>query len=267
MPIAQDTAVVTAPKLTALPAGKWIDFELGGTRYNDEGGHGCAVREDGAVYCWGQGNRAQLGNGYTDDTVLEPRQIGSDTDWTAVTAGWARRGDGSVWYWGNAGRILVLGGGYQLNTYLLMTTPTLGGTGSSAAGFGSDTCLVKTDGTLWCDEVPVDDTWYNSTGVHVVQRTIVQVGAAKDWASATRGRFHQCAIDLAGVLSCWGSNYSGELGLGDKTDRDVPTPVAGGPYKKVVAGGSNTCAIKTDSTLWCWGENFYGQVGGGASGG
>jgi alpha-tubulin suppressor-like RCC1 family protein len=80
----------------------------------------------------------------------------------------------------------------------------------------------------------------------------------------TGGAFHTCAIRTDSTLWCWGSSESGQLGLGNTTDQDLPqqvtTPAPAG-WTSVTAGDDHTCATRTDSTLWCWGFDDAGQLG------
>ena len=45
------------------------------------------------------------------------------------------------------------------------------------------------------------------------------------WAKVAGGRNHTCGVRADRSLWCWGDNYSGQLGLGDTTNRYVPTRV------------------------------------------
>ena len=78
------------------------------------------------------------------------------------------------------------------------------------------------------------------------------------------GPYHTCGID-SGRLLCWGSNETGELGLGDTTPRTSPATIAGTDWKEVVVGATHTCARRTAGSLWCWGDNAEGQLGIGPS--
>ena len=54
---------------------------------------------------------------------------------------------------------------------------------------------------------------------------------------------------------CAGSNFSGQLGDGTKTDRTVPTAVSGNhSFAQISAGGHYTCGVRTDGTGLCWGK-------------
>jgi hypothetical protein len=41
----------------------------------------------------------------------------------------------------------------------------------------------------------------------------VRVGLGDDWQDVAAGTLHACGV-RAGALSCWGSDASGQLGLG-----------------------------------------------------
>ncbi|MEM9071008.1 MAG: hypothetical protein AAGE52_21030 [Myxococcota bacterium] len=74
------------------------------------------------------------------------------------------------------------------------------------------------------------------------------------------GLDHACQLDLQGGLRCWGSNASGQLGVGDTDARTGPVSVPG-RWFEVGAGGDSTCAIDQDRRVWCWGANDEGALG------
>jgi alpha-tubulin suppressor-like RCC1 family protein len=74
---------------------------------SSEGNTGYALRRDGTVWAWGQGNTGQLGNG-DDEGSPVPVQVSSSTGLVGVTAisagsfsGYALRWDGTAWAWGS----------------------------------------------------------------------------------------------------------------------------------------------------------------------
>ena len=82
------------------------------------------------------------------------------------------------------------------------------------------------------------------------------------WASVTSGSFHTLAIKKDGSLWAWGSNGSGQLGVGDVNDRAKPTRVGKDSDWAAIAGGAGfTVALKKDGSLWGWGYNGNGQLG------
>ncbi len=78
-------------------------------------------------------------------------------------------------------------------------------------------------------------------------------------------------IDQSGQLWAWGDNFYGQLGVGDRTNRNTPTlvPLPEGAGKWVlVAGGANFAIAVADSDkLYTWGLNDKGQIGNGTSDG
>ena len=74
------------------------------------------------------------------------------------------------------------------------------------------------------------------------------------------GSSHSVALNVAGSLWAWGSNYYGQLGDGTNTDNRIPKSIGSG-FVAVAAGDYHTMALKTDGSLWAWGNNDYGQLG------
>lgn len=84
---------------------------------------------------------------------------------------------------------------------------------------GSDhTCARKTDGTLWCwgkntdGQLGIGNTTASTVPVQVT-------GLAGNVTSVSVGNGHTCARKTDGTLWCWGSNFDGELGIGNLTSR------------------------------------------------
>lgn len=88
------------------------------------------------------------------------------------------------------------------------------------------------------------------------------------------GRAHACAIDSMGRLWCWGSNASGEVGVGvpeegEPPPIDVPMRVAddefaGVPVTHVSLGDSATGARLGDGRVFTWGDDDFRKLGQGA---
>lgn len=78
------------------------------------------------------------------------------------------------------------------------------------------------------------------------------------------GSQHTLLIKTDGTLWSWGDNASGQLGLGDNTDRNSPEQIGSdNDWIFVSAGTSRSYAIKMNGTLWGWGNNMYGVLGDG----
>jgi alpha-tubulin suppressor-like RCC1 family protein len=100
----------------------------------------------------------------------------------------------------------------------------------------------------------------------------VDLGTGRTATAITAGYSHTCALLDDNSVKCWGSNFHGQLGLGDTDDRgyepnemddDLPAVDLGAGHTAtaITAGYSHTCAILDDGTVKCWGENSQGGLG------
>eukprot|EP01013_Petalomonas_cantuscygni_P002129 TRINITY_DN1215_c0_g1_i6.p1 TRINITY_DN1215_c0_g1~~TRINITY_DN1215_c0_g1_i6.p1 ORF type:complete len:278 (-),score=61.71 TRINITY_DN1215_c0_g1_i6:665-1498(-) len=86
------------------------------------------------------------------------------------------------------------------------------------------------------------------------------------------GTSFTCVVLGDATAKCWGQNYYGQLGYGDKDYRgddpgemgDALPVIDVGTGRTVVAlsaGISHACAVLDDATAKCWGRNHVGQLG------
>ena len=147
------------------------------------------------------------------------------------------------------------------------------------SGFDS-TCARLADGGLKCwganfnGQLGLGDTEYRGykAGQMGAQLPYVDLGAGKAVVAMSLGNKFACAVLDTGQVKCWGINWLGQLGLGDKIDRgtkpgemgDGLPPVDLGQGVKVVdvaAGVSHTCALLEGGSVKCWGRGDGGQLG------
>jgi alpha-tubulin suppressor-like RCC1 family protein len=238
-----------------------------------------AIKTTGSLWAWGSNTYGLLAQSQDENFTAgtSPRQIGTATDWSVNSTGYASsfaiKTNGTLWAWG-AGSFGRLGLSDLVNRY----SPVQVGTDtnwSKVEGGGSHTGAIKTTGTLW--------TWGSGVrgalgGGNTTQRTSpVQVGANTDWSmvncsgNATAVSFQNSngtfAIKTNGTLWAWGNGVNGRLGLGDISDRSSPVQVGTATDWAIVKGGAYaistvfTLAIKTTGSLWAWGNNNNGQLG------
>ena len=139
-------------------------------------------------------------------------------------------------------------------------------------------CEDETGADLSCEDLALPDDAAEVTIVlsacatdtnveHCVEeQRYTFVYEAPTWVEVSAGANHSCGILDDGSLWCWGNNSSGELGVGDSDQRDMPTRVGDALWQTVAAGGQHTCGVQVDGSLWCWGSNGAGQVAPEASG-
>jgi len=71
------------------------------------------------------------------------------------------------------------------------------------------------------------------------------------------GGSHTCALTTSGSVKCWGSNYSGQLGNGNITNRVTPADVSGlaSGVSAIATGGDHSCALTKGGSVKCWGAH------------
>jgi len=88
-----------------------------------------------------------------------------------------------------------------------------------------------------------------------------------DSTALSTGNSHTCAIDTLGGVHCWGLNDYGQLGIGNKVNTALPTPIKDteSTFTAISSGNEHTCAITTKGGVKCWGANHAGQLGVGST--
>jgi alpha-tubulin suppressor-like RCC1 family protein len=124
-------------------------------------------------------------------------------------------------------------------------------------------CARMGDGGVKCWGANAAYQLATGGGSTATQTTPVNV--ALDTAAAFLGSMrddHACVITPTGGLRCWGDNTFGQLGAGNMSVYQSPTPVAnitsGATW--VSAGASHTCAVAS-TNVYCWGSGSAGQLG------
>lgn len=76
------------------------------------------------------------------------------------------------------------------------------------------------------------------------------------------GQEFTCVVSDDGRVACTGANAEGQLGNGDRNERNLLTSVSNlaADVSKVVCGYVHACVLTTRGHWYCWGDNAYGQV-------
>lgn len=230
------------------------------------GVHTCALKGDGTLWCWGDNQYGQLGDGTTQGKKLPVQVTALGASVKAVGLGYdhtcAAKVDGSLWCWGR-NSYGALGDGTTTDKSLPVQVPSLGFVGKAAGGLYY-TCAGGTQnmaaGVVWC--------WGENDGGQIGDGTTLdKVSPVKisqgSMLGLVTGAAHTCVFGPLGDVYCWGLNYEGQLGDGTTTNKSSPVQIAaiGNNVIELAAGDNHTCSRKGDGTLWCWGRRVEGQVG------
>lgn len=186
----------------------------------------CLRRNTGLVMCWGDNNHGQLGVG-DQNRRLVPTEVALPTGALRIFAGpdqaCAVLVTGSTYCWGRNDYGALGNGSSAMSTRPSMIRLPDGRRVRSMALSVFHGCAITTNGELYC--------WgRNATGALGVNRdsqfslTPLRVGVSSDFEQVVAGIGHTCALQGNGVISCWGANRHGELGVG------LPQHPAGGTY-------------------------------------
>ncbi|MGD9663104.1 MAG: hypothetical protein AB7U63_17750, partial [Porticoccaceae bacterium] len=229
--------------------------------------HTVAIRKDGTLWAWGRNYDGELGIGTSGSGTDEyaPIQVGSDTDWLVVSAGFghtlALKKNGTLWGWGKNTN-------YQLGdgTTVTSTVPKQIGsdtdwqTVSAGGEFG---LAIKKNGdqqTLWT----WGDNLYSQLGdgTQVDQHVPTQLGIDTDWERISGGSYYSLASKKDSTSYGWGNN--GYRQIKYTSTNPYKTPVAldepSGWYS-LAPGNSHSLGIKNNGELWAWGNGGDGQIG------
>ncbi len=244
-----------------------IDIAVGGTS-NYTGGHACAVKNDGTVWCWGNDDNGLLGNGtYANEPAFSstPVQVVGVTNAIKVSADidhtCALKSTGTVVCWGdNAVGQMGNGTTTGLGQNSPVAVSNLADVVQISAGLGF-TCAVKDNGSVWCWGAATYGRMGTGSTNPAPQLVPVQASISSVVEVST-GDSHVCAVRSDQSLWCWGNGANGRLGNGFTTTQYSPVLVSSlTGVTSVSLGYFHSCAVKTDETAWCWGHGTYGQLG------
>jgi len=228
--------------------------------------HSLAVKTNGTLWSWGNGQFGQLGNGIFNSATANVTQVGTATDWLTVSAGnrfsLAIKTNGTLWSFGlnNLGQL-------GINNTIDQNLPVQVGSASN---------WVKIDAgnqhALAIDNLGFIYAWGNNTfgqfgnGTNTNSLVPIVVSSANNWTEVSAGFDHSMALNTNGILYTFGNNTNGQLCDGTNTASNTMIPIsfsgAGtvSQYIAISAGNNFSLAIKNDNTLWSGGLNNSGQL-------
>lgn len=185
--------------------------------------HGCALRSDSTVHCWGDGRCRALGNGSSYGSSTAVQVLGE----------------------GGTG---VLSGALGISAF------------GGREGFhwpGRHTCVLLADSRVICwgcngsGQVGAGDLAMERDPSFVVGPG--GIGHLEEIVSISAGATHSCALSAHGRVYCWGDS----VGLFSAVPVEV-TSLQG--VRSISAGYDGTCVTLEDGSVWCWGYPFGGPT-------
>lgn len=236
--------------------------------------HGCMIASDDFVYCWGENDKGQLGNGSTDYNISSPvavdvagktiKSLYSFDDTNCVIAS-----DDNLYCWGNGSNGL-LGNNTNVKSHVpvLVSGGDLGGrTIKSFANYNSLSCAIASNDEVYCwGRAQYAVVGANSLFSSAVPKAIDFSGvlSGKKAKSIAIGNAFGCILADDNKVYCWGSNARDALGDGTTASyTSVPTAVVLGARtaKKILISAWHSCILADDDQVYCWGDGLYGQLG------
>ena len=246
-----DVTEPNGPDAAALDPNRVVAVSAGGDLT-------CILRASGAVWCWGNNNVGQLGDG-TTISRFAPAPVAAVTDAVQVAAGSEKGGehvcirhrDGAPSCWGFNFKG-ALGTGAYLDSPVPIDVAGVDGALDVSAG-GLHTCALRASGKVVC----WGHNWEGQIGDRTVHNMRPRPTDVANLPAATRviaGHRHSCAVASDGVY-CWGVSMS-------PTAKRVSTAT---DVVMLDSGLASTCLLHATGVIECSGYNNSGQLGDGTT--
>jgi alpha-tubulin suppressor-like RCC1 family protein len=204
--------------------------------------HTCAVIGDGTAACWGANETYQLGiqlDGHAPDTcsnqscAVSPHTVVGLSGKTVKAIG---AGERHTCFLITAGTVWCVGGndsmqlGIPYSDAQAPTNQAAGITNGVTITSGKDhNCVTKTDGTAQCFGANNYGQAGDGLDAGAYQNAVTVIAEANvstalgNVTAIDAGRNGTCAI-THGVITCWGANDTGQVGVGGASTGDILVP-------------------------------------------
>ncbi len=228
-------------------------------------GHTCALLDTGAVKCWGNNDRGQIGDNTTVDKLVPTDVSGLTSGVTAISAGTnhtcALLATGGVKCWGFNGSARLGDGTATDRSVPTDVSGLTSGVTAISAGDLHSCALLATGGVKCWGSNVAGQLGDNSTNGRLVPTDVS--GLSSGVTAISAGGYNTCALLATGAVKCWGDNFNGSVGDNTNANKLVPTDVSGlsSGVTAISTGLAHTCALLSTGGVKCWGGNTSGQVG------
>tara|TARA_B100002051_G_scaffold269600_1_gene301169 strand:+ start:1877 stop:6067 length:4191 start_codon:yes stop_codon:yes gene_type:complete len=153
------------------------------------------------------------------------------------------------------GQLGTMGGGIS---FFSIETREFGNFVSLSSGY-RHTCSISERSLVIC----WGQDWFGQSSGKIENEffsppSVIDIGGEAAISSSS-GKFHSCALTIAGSVWCWGN-----FGLNSQQNPPLPpTKIIDGRSEKAISissGKHHACSILSDRTVRCWGENSHNQV-------
>lgn len=239
--------------------------------------HYCALDDAGTIYCWGDGQWGQLGNGSTASSPDRAVRVASFQQFKQVVAGatqtCALTAGGYPYCWGadvsgvmGDATVREVCGGLPCST---VSMPVAIGMRFDSLSAGFEHVCGLAQGRAYC--------WGRADAGQLGRAGAVQICDGAGVACSRTPRLvsdsllfsaisargtHTCGIAAASLV-CWGDNRERQL-LADPNVgwKAIPTRVlANERVVQLSSGGAYSCAVTSQGDVVCWGTNRHGRLG------
>ena len=257
----------------------------------DAGGNNTCALASGDIYCWGQDQYYELGNGSASsaDSAV-PVQVTRPSDmqgysFTDVDVGWLgacalANSPAGAYCWGFYTGYPSPGSSSaiprQLNTSGVLADKTV-----TQVSVGTQYMCVVASARVYCWGAATGNDYgqlgNQTTGAQLTPVAVDTSGVLNgiDIELVSAGYQHTCALSKSKNVYCWGRNNVGQLGNGTRVDSNIPvqTLITGTALEnetlvsitKADVFSNGTCGITLKSNLICFGDYSGGILGNGIS--
>jgi alpha-tubulin suppressor-like RCC1 family protein len=233
--------------------------------------HTCGLTRDGAVFCWGANDSAQLGDGTIRNSPT-PVRVATDVKFKTIGPGGthtcAVSVDGVGYCWGGNwhGQLGVDNRDGDAGAPCCYRAPTRIRTElrfSSVVAGGIDSCGVAVDGKAYCWGSPQEGrlgTGAADAANKSADKTVpIAVAGDVVFATVVPRAWHTCGLSSTHAAFCWGGNV---FQIGSVVPRRIGADV---DFTMISTGLFHDCALSRDGIAYCWGQNADGEIGDGTT--